>query len=146
MRFTNAITIESVPAAVFAYLADLENLPQWNYAIQQTRKITAGSVGVGARYVQTRTIPAHREENLEVIEFDPDRRLTLRGSLNSFPALISYTLQAEGSATNLTNTVDLELPRALKLLVPIATHRIQSAVAANLDVLKQTLERSGSPV
>jgi uncharacterized protein YndB with AHSA1/START domain len=142
MRFSNTITIDRPAAAVFAYLADLENLPEWNYAIQQTRKITAGPVGVGSRYLQTRTIPVHHEEGLEVIEFDRDRSLTVRGSLNSFPALISYTLSPDGNATALTNTVDLQPPRALNLVAPIAMHRIQSAVAANLNVLKQTLEPS----
>jgi uncharacterized protein YndB with AHSA1/START domain len=142
MRFSNTITIDRHPAAVFGYLADLENLPQWNYAIQQTRKVTAGPVGVGSRYLQTRTVPVHREEGLEVIEFDPDRSLTVRGSLNSLRALISYTLRPDGDTTALTNTVDLQPPRALNLLAPIATHRIQSAVAANLNVLKQTLEQS----
>ena len=142
MRFSNTITIARKPAAVFGYLADLENLPEWNYAIQQTRKVTAGPVGVGSRYLQTRTIPVHREEGLEVIEFDPDRSLTLRGRLNSFRALISYTLCPDGNTTALTNTVDLQPLRALNLLAPIATHRIQSAVAANLNVLKQTLEQA----
>lgn len=142
MRFSNTITIERQPTAVFAYLADLENLPQWNYAIEKTRKITPGPIGVGSRYLQTRVIPVRGEEGLEVTEFEPERRITLRGSLNALPALINYTLQADGSGTNLTNTVELQLPRTLNLLAPIATQRIRSAVAANLDVLKQTLERS----
>jgi uncharacterized protein YndB with AHSA1/START domain len=142
MRFSNTITIDRNPDAVFGYLADLENLPEWNYAIQQTRKVTADPVGAGSRYLQTRTIPVHRQEGLEVIEFDPDRSLTLRGSLNSFRALISYTLRPDGNTTALTNTVDLQPPRTLNLLAPIATHRIQSAVAANLNVLKRTLEQS----
>jgi uncharacterized protein YndB with AHSA1/START domain len=142
MRFTNTITIDRQPAAVFAYLADLENLPRWNYAISETGRITAGPVDVGSRYLQTRTIPVHSDESLEVIEFDPHRRLTIRGSLSSFPAQISYTLRSEGNATTLTNTVDLQPPRPLSLLAPIATHRIKSAVAANLEVLKRTLERA----
>ena len=145
MRFSNTITIDRQPTAVFAYLADLENLPQWNYAIEKTRKITSSPIGVGSQYLQTRMIPVRGEECLEIIEFEPENRITVRGSLNAFPALINYTLYADGSATNLTNTVELQLPRALNLLAPIARQRIQSAVAANLDVLKQTLERSSRP-
>lgn len=141
MRFTNTITIDRQPAAVFAYLADLENLPRWNYAIHETRKITTGPVDVGSRYLQSRTIPVPSDESLEVIEFEPGRRLTIRGSLSSFPAQISYTLRPVRKATTLTNTVDLQPPPPLNLLAPIATHRIKSAVAANLDVLKRTLER-----
>ena len=71
MKFTNTITIDCQPASVFAYLADLENLPQWNYAIRETRKVTTGPIDVGSRYLQIRTIPAYGEERLEVIEFEP---------------------------------------------------------------------------
>jgi hypothetical protein len=107
MRFTNAITIDRGKAAVFAYLADLENLPAWNYAIQVTRKVTTGPVGVGTRFHQVRTVPVHREESLEVVEFEQDRTLTIRGTLNTLPATLTYSLQQDGDATLLTNMVDL---------------------------------------
>ena len=142
MKFTNTITIDRPLSQVFVYLADLENLPRWNYAIGATRKITAGPVDVGSRYLQTRTIPVHTEEHLEIIEFEPDHRLAISGSLNSLPAQVTYTLRAEEDATCLTNTVDLQPPRHLKLVAPVATLRIKSAVAANLAVLKRTLEQA----
>ena len=37
--FENTVTITRPVEEVFTYLADAENLPQWNYAIEQTRKI-----------------------------------------------------------------------------------------------------------
>ena len=61
MKFVNTITIDRAPGAVFAYLAEFENVPRWNYAIAETRKVTDGPVGVGARYVQLRTIPSRTE-------------------------------------------------------------------------------------
>jgi hypothetical protein len=92
VRLTNTITIDRPPATVFAYLADLEHLPRWNYAIHETRKITSGPVNVGSRYRQTRTVPARSEEFLEVTEFERDRRLAIAGSLSAFPARITYVL------------------------------------------------------
>jgi hypothetical protein len=127
---------------VFAYLADLENLPRWNYAIEETRKITSGPVTVGSRYRQIRTVPAHSEEFLEVTEFEPDHRLTIAGTLGAFPAQITYVLEPGGNETILTNTVDLAPPRPLQLLAPLATRRISAAVATNLAVLKRLLERA----
>lgn len=47
MRFQNTITIRRPPAEVFAYLADFENVPAWNYAIVETRKLSQAPVGVG---------------------------------------------------------------------------------------------------
>ena len=142
VRFANTITIDRRPSTVFAYLADLENLPRWNYAIHETRKITSGPVNVGSRYRQIRTVPVRSEESLEVTEFDPDRRLTVAGTLGVFPAQITYVLDPVGDATILTNTVDLTPPRPLRLLAPLATHRVSAAVATNLEVLKQLLEHA----
>ena len=141
MKFTNTITIERPPATVFAYLANLENLPRWNYALAETRQLTPGPPAVGTRYVQTRTIPVHAEETLEIIELTPNQQLTVQGTLNALPAHLTYTLQPEGTATTLSNTVNLQAPRPLNLLAPIALGRIKSAVAANLAVLKQLLEQ-----
>ena len=141
MKFTNTITIERPPATVFAYLANLENLPRWNYALAETRQLTPGPPGVGTRYLQTRTIPVHAEETLEIIELTPDQQLTVQGTLNALPAHLTYTLHPEGTATTLSNTVNLQAPRPLNLLAPIALGRIKSAVAANLAVLKQLLEQ-----
>ena len=141
MKFTNTITIERPPATVFAYLANLENLPRWNYALAETRQLTPGPPGVGTRYLQTRTIPVHAEETLEIIELTPDQQLTVQGTLNALPAHLTYTLEPEGTATTLSNTVNLQAPRPLNLLAPIALGRIKSAVAANLAVLKQLLEQ-----
>jgi len=144
MRFTNTITIDRSRDSVFAYLADLENLPRWNYAIQETRKISAGPVAVGSRFHQVRTVPVHREETLEVVEYEPGRTLTIAGTLNALPARLRYVLESGGHGTVLTNTVDLATSGMLTLVTPLATRQIRSAVAANLEVLKQILERAGN--
>lgn len=36
--FTNVVTINRPAHDVFAFLADFENVPKWNYAITETRK------------------------------------------------------------------------------------------------------------
>jgi len=140
MKFTNTITIDRPVADVFAYVADLENLPRWNYAIQQTRMVSPGPVGVGTRYHQVRTVPTRQEESLEVVELDEGRRLTVRGTLNRLPALLCYDLDHNGRTTVLSNTVELTVPGPLVLASPLATRRVKQSVAANLAVLKEILE------
>ncbi|MGA8245589.1 MAG: SRPBCC family protein [Nocardioides sp.] len=144
MRFTNTITIGRRPEEVFAYLSHLEHLPEWNYALETTTKVTPGPVGVGSRYHQVRTIPVRREESLQVVEYDEGRRLTVEGSLDAFRARLEYVLLPQGVATVLTNTVDLVASGPLRLVAPVATRQIRSAVAANLEVLRQILERDAS--
>ena len=145
MKFTNAITINRPPAEVFAFLAHFEDVPLWNYAISGTRKTTGGPVGVGSRYRQTRKLPTQSEETFAVTEFDPDRRLSIRGTLGPFHGDITYLLEPAGSATALTNTMNLQPSGPLRLVAPLAASRVKSAVAANLDTLKQILESGGRP-
>jgi carbon monoxide dehydrogenase subunit G len=140
MKFSNTVRIGRRPADVFAFLTRFENLPLWNYALEETRRVDTGPVGVGARYVQTRTIPRPAVETFEVTRFSPDHRVDIRGTLGPFRAEISYLLEADGEGTVVTNSMDLEPSGALHLVAPVARPGIRSAVAANLDVLKRLLE------
>jgi uncharacterized membrane protein len=141
VKFDNVVTINRPRAEVFAYLAKFENIPSWNYAISETRKITTGPVVVGTQYRQVRTLPSRSEERFEVVVFEPDRRLSIDGDLGPFHGRVSYDLDDVGGATTLTNTVDLEASGALSLVAKLATRKVQAAVAANLEVLKELLER-----
>jgi uncharacterized protein YndB with AHSA1/START domain len=143
MKFTNTITIRRRPDEVFAFLAHFENVPLWNYAIAETRKITDGPVGVGSRYRQTRTLPTRSHETFAVTEFDPVRALSIGGDLGPFEGEIRYLLELVRNVTVLTNTMTLQPSGALRLVAPLAAPRVKAAVAANLDTLKQILETNG---
>jgi hypothetical protein len=140
MRFTNAVTVARAPGDVFAFLAQFENIPQWNYAIRRTWKVSDGPVGVGSTYRQERTVPSHTEETFQVTEYDPDRRLAIEGTLGPFAATLTYQLEEIGEATLITNDVDLVATGLTRLVAPVATNRIKTSVASNLNVLKQLLE------
>jgi carbon monoxide dehydrogenase subunit G len=140
MKFTNTVTIARTPAVVFAFLADFENVPRWNYAIAETHKVTAGAVRVGTRYRQVRTVPSHSDESFEVVTFEPEHQLAIHGQIGPLSGDIAYQLAGVRQATVLTNTCDLHGTGPLSVLAPLATRSVRSAVAANLDVLKQILE------
>jgi uncharacterized protein YndB with AHSA1/START domain len=141
--FENTVTIQRPAEEVFAFLADFENIPTWNYAIDETRKISAGPVGVGTRYRQTRSVPSRSVEGFEVTVFEPARRLAMHGQIGPFRATISYELEARAGETRLVNSVQLEASQTvLRLAAPLATPRIKAAVARNLGELRLILERS----
>ncbi len=116
-KFENTVTIQRPAEEVFAFLADFENIPMWNYAIEETSKASAGPVGVGTRYRQTRSVPGRSVEDFEVTVFEPARRLAIQGQIGLDPS-----------------------PAALRLLAPLATPKIKAAVAQNLCKLKLVLE------
>jgi uncharacterized protein YndB with AHSA1/START domain len=64
--FENTVMIARPIEDVFGFLADLENIPNWNYAIVETRKVSKGPVGVGTTYHQVRSVPSRSEERLEI--------------------------------------------------------------------------------
>jgi uncharacterized protein YndB with AHSA1/START domain len=142
MRFTNTITIDRAPAEVFAFLARFENLPRWNYAIGETRMTSPGPVGVGTHYLQTRSLPTQSEDTFEVIEYEPDRKLSIQGVFGQFHGRLTYELEPMNNATRLSNFADLEPPGLLRLIAPLATSQIKGAVAMNLRKLKQIVESS----
>jgi hypothetical protein len=135
--FTNSIHIERTPAEVFAYLADFENLPEWNYAITKTTKLTPGPVHVGTEYRQTRSMPTEAAESFTVTAYEPDAQLAVAGRMGPFTARVRYRLQADGNGTLLINDVELD-----GLVARLAAPRVRKAVAANLDVLRRMLDRA----
>ena len=145
INFTNAIHIHRPVDEVYAYLADLEHTPEWNWAITETKKTTAGPVAVGTRYQQTRSVPRPATEELEVTALEPNRRIEVQGTLAQFPAHLSYRVEKSHTGTELTNTVELQPEGALRLVGSLIGGRIRQAVADNLKQLKILLETSPDP-
>lgn len=141
MKFTNSILINQSAADVFDYLIHLEHLPQWNYAIRETRKISSDPLGVGSRYRQFRTLPKQMEEELTITSYQPNQHLVISGGFAYFQGESSYRLEALGEATRLTNEIELHASGALNALAALTISGIKSAVAQNLVVLKDLLER-----
>lgn len=144
--FTNEVTIERSIEDVFAYLADLENVPIWNYAIRRTTKLTPGAVGVATEYEQSRWIPTVSTERLVVTAFDPPSLLEVTGQLGPFAGRLRYELRAlSPSRTLLVNSAELAAPTLLGPLSTLLGRRVGAAVAANLAVLRDLLGEEPVP-
>ena len=143
--FQNTVTIARPVGEVFAFLADLRNIPRWNYAIARTVPTSPGPAGAGATYRQTRTIPRRSEESLQITVFQPPSRLAVQGQLGPFRATASYLLEPLPSGTRLANDVELEpISALLRPIGPLAAPRVKAAVAHNLGTLKELLEHPPS--
>jgi uncharacterized protein YndB with AHSA1/START domain len=139
--FENTVMIRRPIEDVFAFLADFENIPKWNYAILETHKVSEGPVGVGTMYQQVRSVPSRSEERFEVTAHNPPRQLEIQGQLGPFPSRLSYALDAVPEGIRVTNSVELELRGPGRLLGRAAVPRVRDAVAANLRKLKELLEQ-----
>jgi carbon monoxide dehydrogenase subunit G len=138
--FTNTIRIERPIDEVFSYLSDLERIPEWNWAIAETKKITPGPIAVGTRYRQARVVPRPATELLEITALDPSQRFEVQGVLAGMAAHLTYLLEEDRLGTVVTNAVRLDADGAARLLAPILSRKISGAVASNLNDLKTQLE------
>ncbi len=145
MRFVNEVEIDRPVDEVFAFLADFENVPRWNYAIEETIKVSQGPVVVGTVYRQVRSIPRRAEESFEVTSFERDRRLAIKGTLGPFASELQYRLEPVREGTSVTNEVELKPRGILGIVGTLATSRVKEAVAGNLSQLKRLLEGRGKP-
>lgn len=50
ISFENRVTIHRPLEEVFAFVADFENVPKWNYYVQEVSKLSEGPVGVGTAF------------------------------------------------------------------------------------------------
>ena len=142
IKFTNTVEIERHIDDVFAYLGDLENVPEWNWAVTATHKVSEGPVGVGTEYRQTRTVPRPGSEELRLTSFEPPSTIVIEGTLGPFAARIGYVLRGAGETTTVVNEIELRSPGIRGIAAPIVSGRIRSSVEDNLRVLKAVLEES----
>jgi hypothetical protein len=83
--FENTVLIRRPIEDVFALLSDFENVPKWNSAIVDTRKLSDGPVGVGTVYQQVRSGSESERRALRGHRLQPPRHLEIRGQLGPFP-------------------------------------------------------------
>ena len=86
-------------------------------------------------------MPSRSEERFEATAYNPPRRLEVRGQLGPLPSRLSYALDAVAEGTRIPNTVELELRGPGRVLGRVAVPRVRDAVVANLQKLKELLER-----
>jgi uncharacterized protein YndB with AHSA1/START domain len=141
VTFETDIRINASVAVVFAYLTDNQKMPLWNSAVLEVTKTTGGPVGVGTRFLMQRDLPTGRVENtLEVIEYEENRRVTLKTTSGPTPFVYRYLLEPTDGGTHLSLHADVQIGGALSVLSPVLAPRIRSGVDANFAALKDLVE------
>jgi len=96
------LTIEIARSAhdVFAYLTDVEKLPEWQASVVTAR--ADGPLRKGSRIVERRSLLGHEAETeLEVTAFEPGRRFALRTVRGTVDLTIDHDLEEAGGETRL---------------------------------------------
>ena len=139
MRYAASIEIARSPEDVFAYVADLTNLPAWQ---QSARSAEAeGELGVGTAFVEARHFMGREVESRgEVTAFEPGRELSLRLAGGPVPLTVRHLFEPAGAGTRLTVEAEGEPGGLLKLAGPLAQRAARRQADDDLKRLKRILE------
>lgn len=108
------------PETVFSRLSDFSTTEQWDPGVVEAQRITDGPVELGARFRVVAAFMGSRSELVyEITEFDPGRRVVLRGENNRVVSVDVITVEAEGEGSIVTYDADLTLKGPMKLADPL---------------------------
>jgi uncharacterized protein YndB with AHSA1/START domain len=142
--FSLTIAIEQPPAVVFAFVAEPTNMTRWYDAVDHVTVTAGAPIGRGTRFKTIRSLPGGRAINdVEITEYEPNRRLTVESRHDPTPFRYRYTLEPIGDGTVLTLSGRISgagLAGPAAHLGPVATQLFKRGMKHNLDVLKRLVE------
>jgi len=141
-EFVVTITVPRPGSAVFAFLAEPTNLPLWLDAVTSVTFDDAPPRR-GARFEMTRSLPGGVAVNdVELVEFESARRVTLASCAGPSPFRYEYELQSIGKSTRvaLRGRISSEgLPGPAARLDAVATQLFERGMQRNLRRLERLL-------
>ncbi|NBC65189.1 MAG: hypothetical protein GVY07_05920 [Bacteroidetes bacterium] len=97
MKFQNVIGVQASINDVFEFVADMRNMPKWNYFVTRVTQENGDGPEIGARYHQTRKTDSQR---YEIIHYEPGQSLTIKtipGSTPMFERHLRFEAVANGT-------------------------------------------------
>ncbi|HSS95257.1 MAG TPA: SRPBCC family protein [Candidatus Dormibacteraeota bacterium] len=110
-RFTISYVIHCPPNIVFPFISDQRNLPRWWSEYRSVEMLTPEPVGSGSRFRSHTLIPPDGKEFVgesEILEFEPNRRMTSHATSVSRPNQGEYTFDPFEAGTRVVYRFDLE--------------------------------------
>jgi len=127
---------------VFAFVANPNNMSQWNSAVVSIEQITPGAVGPGTKFKTTGEMMGRRiEGEMQVITYEPDTKCAYQ--MNAGPMQVSLTLgfKTVGTGTKLSLNAQGNPGGVFKLAEGVMAGQIKKMMEGNLDTLKSVLEK-----
>jgi carbon monoxide dehydrogenase subunit G len=143
-RVERRATISATPEQVFAFLADLENLPVWQTGVLEARRTSDGPMRVGATAHVTRELMGQRiEAPLTVTEYQPPRRMVVASKVGGVGVEIGLDLAAVDAGTDVAVTAEVRGSGLTSFMEPMIASAAGSDLTMSLERLRAALARDG---
>jgi carbon monoxide dehydrogenase subunit G len=135
-RVEGSARIPAPPDEVFAYLADLDNVAEWQGGVTAAHRTSDGPMGVGSTATVTRQLMGKRlDAPLTVNEFDPPRRLGIGSEVSGVKAqaVLALAPAEDGRATDLAFSMEIRGSGLTSFMEPMIASAARGDIDASLD-------------
>jgi carbon monoxide dehydrogenase subunit G len=140
LRAELTIEIARAPSDVFAYMTDVEKLPEWQGSVVSSR--ANGPLRQGSRIVEQRSLLGHEAETeLEVTAYEPGRRFALRTVRGPVDLTIDHDLEPAGEETRLHVTATGKPGGLLRFAARAVETKARHELKRDFERLKANLEQ-----
>ena len=128
---------------VFEFVSDLRNDPRWHTDILEARLTGEGPVAPGAIFaIKFKPFMGKSEGTITVSEYEPPRRLVLRGQMGKMAPTVILTVEPQAEGSRFTRRVEMEPPGIMRLMAPFMGGMFRKQNAGFVANLKRVLEGS----
>jgi hypothetical protein len=142
-KIERSIVIERPVSEVWDFVQDASKDAMWQTTLVESQVLTEGPRRVGTQVQEVRRfLGVQIPMTLELTEFEPERKSSLKAVTGGIPLSGGYLLEPQDSGTKLTVTGQLEAHRLFKLAEPVFSRMTTRELEASLGHLKDLLEAS----
>jgi len=135
------IYVKAKPDEVFAYLANLENAPEWVPDLISVRQTSEGDLGVGTRYTETVQMGKQSNEaELEITEYNPPRVFAHKGQGGPAKFSARFVLKPDGDGTRIEHHYTVRMTGFYIFFAPFTNRWVRKNTEAAMEVLKTILD------
>ncbi|MDQ3911561.1 MAG: SRPBCC family protein [Actinomycetota bacterium] len=147
MHLEESVVINQPVEKVFNYVADPVNLPEWQgppTEIRDLRQTEPGQLRKGDRFTTVlKFLGQQYETPTEVTAYEPNRRLSCRGTGGPVPTEITFSFEEAPGKTRFTQGQEIEPGGFFRLAGPLFERAAKVQLRNDVETLKNLLETHG---
>jgi carbon monoxide dehydrogenase subunit G len=143
-RVERSVEVAAPPEGVFAYLASIDNLAEWQSGMRSVRQTSPGPIGVGTTAFIVRELAGQRiEAPLRVTAFDPPRRLALTSEAHGVRLDASLDIaEREPGGSRLTYRAEITASGFMRFMEPMIASTAEADLAESLRRIRDRFSQS----
>jgi carbon monoxide dehydrogenase subunit G len=142
IQFSDTIAVARPPRDVFAFVADLNNIPKWQAEVVTSKVVTPGPTKAGTRFTEdVKMGPMRVTAMCEVTEFAADKMMAFKAESSAISYQGRVVVEPSGTGTDLTISGTANLKGLWKLMQPMMRGEFKSGISKELAAIKAILEK-----